>query len=414
MKLEVRSKERRPGEVYISGSKNASLPIICAGLLCDEDVILENVPDITDVRTMILILNKIGVKTSFKNNTLEIKKAKKISTNISDSLVGKMRGTYYLMGALLPQKKKLIIASSGGCNLGNRPIDYHLNGFKKMGAYIDVRKDKIFLRRKKLNSALIDLPFPSVGATLNIMLAACKTVGCTIINNCAKEPEVVDVANFINSMGGDIRGAGTKQIIINGVEKFHKTIYRIMEDRIEAGTYLILGAIREGVTLHNIDSKYVRSLITILKTCGYKIKAKNKSITLQKGNDIKPFDVITSPYPGFPTDLGQPLSVLGLTINGESKIKETIFNNRIAHIKELRKMNGDINLIGEEIVINKSDNLIPETVYAHDLRAGAALILASSLCEGTTVIENIDVFLRGYENPIEKLSSFGIECHLVE
>ncbi len=414
MKLEIRSKEKRPGEVNISGSKNSSLPIICASLLCDEDVVLENIPNITDVLTLITILNKIGVKTTFNNNTLYIKKSRKISSNISDSLVGKMRGTYYLMGALLPLKKKIIIASSGGCKLGNRPIDFHLNGFRKMGAYIDLKTDKIYLKRKKLIPSLIDLAFPSVGATINLMLAATKTLGCTIINNCAKEPEIVDVANFINSMGGDIRGAGTKQIIINGVSKLNKTTYKVMEDRIEAGTYLILGAIRNGVTIHNANPKNIRSLISLLRNSGFKVSTRGNQIKLEKKTNLSPFKIVTGPYPGFPTDLGQPLSVLGLIIPGISTIRETIFNNRIAHIGELRKMNCNINLIGDEIVIGQTENILPATTYANDLRAGASLVLAASMCEEPSTIDNIDVFLRGYENPVDKLASFGIECNLIE
>jgi UDP-N-acetylglucosamine 1-carboxyvinyltransferase len=412
MKLEVIKEKIVPGDITVSGSKNSSLAIICAAIICDEEVILDNVPDIHDVQTLFLILRHIGYSVEYKNNKSIIKQVKKVSYKINDELVKKMRGSYYFMGALLAKLRKVSIASAGGCNLGHRPINYHLMGFKLMGATITQKKDVITLKAKKLVPTTINLEFPSVGATINLILASCKTPGQTIINNCALEPEIIDVVEFLNKMGAKINGAGTKTITITGVNYLRTVTYKIMADRIEAGTYLILGALLDGATIRGIEPIYIQSLIDILIKSGYTIET-NGNITVKKEKEPKPLNVVIGPYPMFPTDLGQPLSVLATQINGKSRIQETIFKNRYSHVEELNKMGAKIVVIDNNIIINGITPLETREVIAHDLRGAAALVLGGTLTD-KTIIDNIDVFLRGYENPIEKLASFGFKANFID
>ena len=412
MKLEVIKEKSVPGDITVSGSKNSSLAIICAAIICDEEVTLNNVPDIHDVQTLFSILRHIGYTVDYQNNTAVIKQVKKVSYKINDELVKKMRGSYYFMGALLAKLHKVSIASAGGCNLGHRPINYHLMGFKMMGANITQKKDVITLKAKKLVPTTINLEFPSVGATINLILASCKTPGDTKITNCALEPEIVDVVNFLNKMGAKIHGAGTKNITVTGVKYLSKVTYNIMADRIEAGTYLILGALLDGATIRGIEPVYIQSLIDVLIKSGYTIET-NENITVKKENEPKPLNVIIGPYPMFPTDLGQPLSVLATQINGKSRIQETIFKNRYSHVEELNKMGAKIVVIDNNIIINGITPLTTQEVTAHDLRGAAALVLGGALTD-KTIIDNIDVFLRGYENPIHKLASFGIKANFAD
>lgn len=410
MKLNIKRINNNPGDVLISGAKNSSLAIICAAILCNGEVILDNVPDIVDVQTLFTILRSIGYHVEFINNTARIVQVKKIPYRIKNEHVTKMRGSYYFMGALLAKLHRVSIASSGGCNLGKRPIDFHINGFKKMGAKYSQKNDIITLKAKKLTPTHIHLNFPSVGATINLMLAATKTIGTTTISNCAKEPEIIDVANFLKQMGAKIEGAGTDTITINGVYYLNPVRYKIIADRIEAGTYLILGALLDGVKITGIKPIYIKSLIDLLTNSGYNIEANADTIILTKAKQPQPFTIATGPYPDFPTDLGQPLSVLATQIEGQSQIIETIFKNRYSHVEALISMGADINVIDNTININGKTPLTPKEVTAYDLRGAAALVLAGSLNNTNTIINNIDVFLRGYENPVAKLASFGIQA----
>lgn len=414
MLLKIRRNVNKMGNVRISGAKNSALALICTSILADDEVILENVPDITDVNTLFYILRKIGYDVCFKDNIAKINLTKRLKTVIKDEHVKKMRGSYYFMGAMLAKRKKVYIANSGGCDLGHRPINYHLDGFTKMGASISEKKGYIKLKAKTLKPVTIDLAFPSVGATINLMLAACKTIGTTTINNCAKEPEIEDVAHFLNCMGADITGAGTKSITIKGVKSLKGCRYKVMPDRIEAGTYLILGALLDGVTISQINHHYLTSLINLLRNSGFIVETSKNKIVLTKRNNLKPFNITIGPYPAFPTDLGQPLSVLATQIEGESIIKETIFKNRYSHVEELKKMGADIKVVDDNIIIMGKTKLFHNHLTAYDLRGAAALVLACALSFEESIIENIEVFLRGYENPIAKLASFGIEAHLVE
>jgi len=414
MILKVRRIEKKRGDITISGAKNSALPIICAALICDEDIILENIPDITDVRTLFSILNNLGYKINYQDNILYIKNKRKIPYKILGDDVKKMRGSYYFMGALLAKQRKVAITHSGGCNLGHRPINYHLDGFKKMGAVISEHKNFLKIKAKELRPTNIHLNFPSVGATINLMLAAVKTHGTTTIFNCAQEPEVVDVASFLNSMGAIVKGAGSKVIKITGVDYLHGCKYKIISDRIEAGTYLILGALLDGATIRGIKCKYLTALINLLKLSGYKVFCSNEQITIDPIKNPTPINITIGPYPAFPTDLGQPLSVLATQIPGTNIIRETIFTNRYSHVSELQKMGANIQVIDNNVIIDGKTELKEAEVISHDLRGGASLVLAASLSSSFSTIHNIDTFLRGYENSIPKLASFGIEAQLIK
>jgi len=414
MKVKIRGKRKLEGEVPISGAKNSAVAIIPAAILSDEDVIIRNIPNIEDVNTLIEIMRSMGYKIDFSDNTLFIKAKQKLDYHIKSELVKKLRGSYYFMGAMLGKIKEVKITHSGGCNLGNRPINYHLDSFEKLGAKVKFENEEIYLKAKKLKGAIINLEFPSVGATINTMLASVKAKGVTIINNAAIEPEIVDVGNFLNSMGANIEGLGTPTIKITGVKKLTKTDYTIISDRIEAGTYLILGAIAtgKGIKVSNINPTHLLSLINLLEEIGCILKIEENSIFIKRGETLKPFKITTKPYPGFPTDLGQPLTALMLTIDGESIIEETIFSNRFSHVPELLKMHANIFVIENRVHVIGGGELTQANLTAYDLRGAACLLLASTLVSGTTYIDNIETLLRGYENPIIKLQNLGLKISL--
>lgn len=414
MKVKIRGKIKLEGTVHISGAKNSAVAIIPAAILADEDVIIRNIPNIDDVATLISIMKEMGYIIHFDNNILIIKAKKRVSYNVQSELVKRLRGSYYFMGALLGKIKKVKINNSGGCNLGSRPINYHLDNFQKLGAKLLLNDEEVYLKATKLKGTSIDLEFPSVGATINTMLAAVKASGITIINNAAIEPEIVDVGNFLVSMGAIVEGLGTPIIKITGVKRLHSTDYTIISDRIEAGTYLILGAMSNGngVRVKNINPTFLISLTNLLEEIGCTVKIYENEIFIKREEQLKPFKVITKPYPGFPTDLGQPLSALMLTIEGTSIIKETIFSNRFSHINELKKMGANIEIVDNEIQITGTPNLHSAKLTAYDLRGAAALILGATLNKGITQIDNIETLLRGYEYPIEKLQKLGLNIIL--
>lgn len=416
MKVKVRGKKRLQGEVEISGAKNSAVAIIPAAILAEEEVTLRNIPDIHDVQTLIEVLKDIGYGIDFFNNTLTIKQIQKITYDIKSEAVKKLRGSYYFMGSFLGKVKKIKIRNSGGCNLGNRPINYHLDGFSKLGAKVKQIDDQIYLKARKLKGTEINLEFPSVGATINIMIASTKAKGITVINNCAIEPEIVDVGNFLIAMGAKIEGLGTSTITIKGVSHLHGCDYTIECDRIEAGTYLILGAIAQGkgITIKNINPSFLISLTDLLIGIGCDVKIGEREIFIKNNGSLSNFSVVTKPYPGFPTDLGQLITVLMTQIEGTSTIKETIFSNRFSHVGELNKMGADIKVIEDTIYVNGPTTLKSAKLMAHDLRGAAAVVLASTLNRGITYIDNIEVLLRGYEKPIEKLTSLGLSIKLIE
>lgn len=414
MILKIRRKEKKFGDVTISGAKNSAIPIIVASLLTNEKVILHNIPDIKDVRTLLEIIGKLGPQCTFTNNTLTIYPTKKVKTTIFDDNVRKMRGSYYLLGVFLSKYKKIKMYNQGGCDLGYRPINFHLDGFKRMGTHIIETTTFISLKARKLLPAIHNLDFPSVGATINLMLASVLVKGKTIINNCAKEPEIIDVANFLKAMGANISGEGTSTITIMGVKALSGCEYTIISDRIEAGTYAILAAILNGGTIRNVNTQHLHSLIKLLQESNCVVYSNVDTLTIEQKDNLKPFNITIAPFPGFPTDLGQPLAVLGTQIEGRSLITETIFKKRVSHITELKKMGANISILDEAIYIDGKTPLSSQKLYASDLRGAASLVLAASLNSDFSYIYNIETFLRGYENPLEKLANFGIECYLVE
>ena len=404
-------KEYKNTSIKISGSKNSSLPIIAASILCDETVILHNIPNISDVFLLIEILNDIGIKTSFNNNTLIIYPSIITKKRFLNKKINKLRGSYYLIGALIGKTKyaNFSFLYPGGCKLGVRPINYHLNAFSNMGLTIKTKHNRVIIKGYK-SSITHNLIYPSVGATINIILSSCKINSKTIINNASIEPEVIDVCNFLISMGANII-INNRTITIIGNNHFHKTEYTIMEDRIEAGTFLILGAIHNGITIENVHAKNISYLTEVLSNCGYKINIYSNKISLlphNKGN-IKPFNITLSPHPGFPTDLGPLMCVLASQINGTSYILETVFKDRFNHINELKKMNIDISLNNNLITINGSNTVLNSIIKASDLRCAASLLLSATMNHNYTIIEDIDYLFRGYENIKEKLNSLGIE-----
>lgn len=416
MKLKIRGKKHIEGTVQISGAKNSAVAIIPAATLTDEPITLYNIPDIADVRIQIDILNNHGYKATFSDNTLKIqrdKTIKKINTNFNDN-VESLRGSYYFIGSYLSRYKKIKIKSIGGCNLGPRPINYHLDAFKLMNANYNITNDYIEISTKKLKGATIYLEYPSVGTTINIIIASVLAKGKTIIKNAALEPEVEDLGNFLLRMGAQIEGLGTQTITITGVKKLHGCDYTIISDRIEAATYLAIGAISEGdgLTVSNVDPSHLIAVTDILKKMGHSLSIDRDSITIIKGTSLSPVDIITKPYPGFPTDLNPIFAVLLSQIQGESHIQETVFLDRTSHINELNKMGANIMTRNQTTTITGISDLKCNLVEAKDLRCAAALMIASLLSRCTTTIDNIEYLLRGYEKPIEKLKCLNINARI--
>lgn len=411
MKAKIRLKQYNNTEIKISGSKNSSLPIIAASILCDEVVILRNIPNISDVNILLDILKKMGYKFEYSNNTLIVFPTIIKQKVFNYKKINKLRGSYYLIGSLIGKYElsNFSFLTPGGCKLGVRPINYHLNAFKNMGLTITTTDCLVNILGTKRNT-IHNLDYPSVGATINIILASSKLEKETVITNASIEPEVIDVCEFLKSMGISI-SINERTIKIIGKKYLHSTEYNVMEDRIEAGTFLILGAIHKGITIKNVNPKNLEYLTSLLINCGYTLTINNDHIILHnpEKENLKPFNIILSPHPGFPTDLGPLISVLASQINGESSIIETVFKDRFSHVYELLKMNISINQINNKIIIKGKNNIKNSTVKASDLRCAATLMLAGSLNSNFTIIENIDYLFRGYENIKEKLNSLGIE-----
>lgn len=409
MKAKIKLNKYKNNIISISGSKNSSLPIIAASILCDEYLTLNNIPNIKDVTLLIDILRNLGQTLIFKNNTLTIYPHKITTNTLFDSNISKLRGSYYLIGSIIGSNKEcdFSIIYPGGCTLGSRPINFHINAFRKMGLLVNTKKEKIHFEGN-IHPTIHDLDYPSVGTTINIILASIKLEGITIINNCAVEPEIIDLINFLNSMGANI-SISNHTIIINGVNYLHSTNYTVSSDRIEAGTFLILGALHNGITIKNINPNDIYSLINLLHSINIDISMTNNSVTIHKNKELKPFNLVITPYPGFPTDLGPLICVLATQINGTSTIKDTVYKTRNSHIKELNKMNCLISCNKNKISIEGISKIKNKTIKAYDLRCCASLILAASLNNKFTTIKNIDYIFRGYENIKDKLNSLGID-----
>lgn len=405
------------GEVSIMGAKNAVLGIIPATILGAGHSNLDNVPNINDVIKYLSVLEKLGADVKFKDNIIEID-TENISTSDCSPFqdeISNMRASYYLLGALLGRYKEATVPFPGGCSIGERPIDLHLKGFKALGAEVECEHGQVHIKADKLKGGRVYLDFVSVGATINIMLAAVLAEGTTIIENAAKEPHVVDVANFLNHMGANIKGAGTDTIRIYGVEKLHGCDYSVVPDQITTGTYMIAAAATEGdVLIKNAIPKHMEALTSKLTEMGVEVNLKDEGIQVIGKKPLKSVDIKTLPYPGFPTDLQQPMAVLMMLADDVSQINESIFDNRFKFIDELRKMGAKAKVSGNICTIMGVDELSAAKVRATDLRAGAALVIAGLVADGTTEISEIHFIDRGYEKLEENLTSLGASIKRVE
>lgn len=414
-KLIIEGKQELTGTIKISGAKNSVVALIPAAVLSDGKCTIYNVPNISDVHRLIEMLKILKVEIKFENETLYIDNSKAINAEIPEEHATKIRASYYFMGSLLAKYNSSEISYPGGCSIGARPIDLHINGFSKLGATTKIEDNKYKITAKKLTAADIFLDIASVGATINIMLAATKARGTTHIYNAAKEPEIVNVASFLSSMGAKIYGAGTSEITIEGVKKLGDGIVEVIPDRIEAGTYLMIGSLLgKNLIIEGIVKEHLGSVITKLKETGCNLEIKGSTININKVKKLKAVNVKTLVYPGFPTDLGQPMSALLTQCEGESFFEETIYENRMRHIKHLNAMGANIKLFDRSAIIYGKTPLVGRNVIATDLRAGAAMLVAGMIAEGTTVISNIEHILRGYENIVEKLSQVGAKVKIIE
>ena len=404
------------GEVNISGAKNAALGIIAGAILTDDDVLIENVPDVRDTNIMLEALKELGAKVDrIDRNTVRINANSIGNAAIDDDYLRRIRASYYFIGALLGKHREAQVPLPGGCVIGSRPIDQHVKGFKALGAEVNIENGNVVAHAEALIGDEIYLDKVSVGATINIMMAAVLAEGRTIIGNAAKEPHIVDMANFLNSMGANIRGAGTDTIRINGVAKLHGTQYSIIPDQIEAGTFMCAAAITGGdVTVKNIIPKHMESVSAKLEEIGCKIVEYDDAIRVIGTKEIKPTNIMTLPYPGFPTDMQpQITATLGLS-KGTSMVVESIFDNRFKYVDELARMGADIRVEGNVAVVNGVKEYSPAQITAPDLRAGAALVLAGLAADGITTVSDIEFIQRGYEHFEKKLQEIGATIEIVD
>lgn len=403
------------GTIEISGAKNSAVALVPASLLSDEEVIIDHIPNITDIDALDEILVYLGATLKRDGSTMTIHSEHIQNKEIPESISKKLRASYYFMGALLGKYKKVEMYFPGGCAIGKRPIDQHLKAFEALGANIQIDGNKYKIEAKELIGNDIYLDCASVGATINAMLASVKAKGKTMIHNAAKEPEIVNVATLLNNMGAEIEGAGTSEIMIVGVERLGKAYIEVIPDRIEAGTYIILGALLGNpLTIENIIPNHIEALLSKLKEIGIQYELSTNCITVWASKNLTPTAVTTAVYPGFPTDLQQPITALLACIPGNSKVTETIYENRFQNVPYLNELGANIDIQGDTLHIQGAEQLHGTKVQATDLRAGACLFLAGLKADGTTIIEHVEYVLRGYENIIEKLTHVGAKIELKE
>ena len=413
--LEIDGNMPLQGTIRIGGAKNSAVALIPASLLSDGIVKIDNVPNISDIDALDEILTYLGAKVKRTDSTIEIDNSNINNKEIPEAISKKLRASYYFMSALLAKYKKVEMYFPGGCNIGSRPIDQTLKAFRLLGANVIEEDNKYTITADELIGNNIHLDMPSVGATINAMLVAVKAKGKTNIYNAAREPEIVSIATFLNQMGAKILGAGTNRIEIIGVENMNSCFTEVIPDRIEAGTYLLAGAlIGDNLKITNIIPEHIESLTTKMKEMGCNIEIGEDYAIISKVDNLKPVKVQTLGYPGFPTDLQQPLTTLLTKCNGLSVLEETIYENRFNNVKYLNKMGSNITIEGRKLFINGPTNFKGTTVEATDLRAGACMILAALSAKGVTTITQIEHVLRGYENIIEKLSNVGAKIELQE
>lgn len=405
------------GEVTISGAKNSVVALIPATILADDIVTLDGVPDISDVASLIEIMTIMGAKIERKEDSLIIDPRGVKDMPMPFGKINSLRASYYFYGSLLGRYGQATVGLPGGCDLGPRPIDLHLKAFEAMGAAMtmDGSSMKLATDGKPLQGANIYMDTVSVGATINTILAAVKAKGRTVIENAAREPEIIDVVTLLNNMGAHIRGAGTDIIIIDGVPHLHGTRHQVIPDRIEAGTYIALAAaIGEGIQINNVLYEHLESYIAKLEEMGVRMTISEDSIFVEKQTGLKAIQIKTSPYPGFATDLQQPITPLLLTAAGRGRIVDTIYEKRVNHVPELAKMGATISTLNDHIIYEGPNQLTGSSVKATDLRAGAALVIAGLMASGTTEITNVEYILRGYSDIIHKLTQLGADIQLVE
>lgn len=405
------------GEVTISGAKNSVVALIPATILADDIVTLDGVPDISDVASLIEIMTIMGAKIERKEDSLIIDPRGVKDMPMPFGKINSLRASYYFYGSLLGRYGQATVGLPGGCDLGPRPIDLHLKAFEAMGAAMtmDGSSMKLATDGKPLQGANIYMDTVSVGPTINTILAAVKAKGRTVIENAAREPEIIDVVTLLNNMGAHIRGAGTDIIIIDGVPHLHGTRHQVIPDRIEAGTYIALAAaIGEGIQINNVLYEHLESYIAKLEEMGVRMTISEDSIFVEKQTGLKAIQIKTSPYPGFATDLQQPITPLLLTAAGRGRIVDTIYEKRVNHVPELAKMGATILTLNDHIIYEGPNQLTGSSVKATDLRAGAALVIAGLMASGTTEITNVEYILRGYSDIIHKLTQLGADIQLIE
>ena len=413
--MEIEGGKELKGTIRVSGAKNATVALIPAAILTDEEATICNIPEITDTDALCDILNDLKVDVKRASESIIINPNNMINKEIEEQFSKKLRASYYFMGALLGKYHKAEMYFPGGCSIGARPIDLHLKGFEALGAKVTNIKNKYIVEAEELHGASIYLDIASVGATINIMLAAVKAKGTTIIDNAAKEPEIVNVATFLNNMGAQISGAGTSTIKIEGVEHLHKCFHEVIPDRIEAGTYIIIGALcGSPLKIDNVIPEHIDALISKLDEMGVDLEIGADYVLVNKKDNYKPTSIKTAVYPGFPTDLQQPFTVLQTQCEGKSKTTETIWENRFMHIPYLNDLGANIKINNQTATIEGKTPLKGTGVVATDLRAGAAMVAAALAAEGKTTITNVEHILRGYESIIEKLTAVGAKISLKE
>lgn len=404
------------GEVVISGAKNAALGIVAGALLTDEEVIIENLPDVRDINVMLEALKAIGAKVRrIESHVVSIQADQLSMKSVDDDAIRRIRASYYFIGALLGKYHQAKVALPGGCAIGERPIDQHIKGFTALGAEVEISEGYFVAKAEELVGQHIYLDVVSVGATINLMLAAVLADGQTIIENVAKEPHIVDVANFLNSMGANIRGAGTDTIRIRGVERLHGTTYGVIPDQIEAGTFMCAAAVTRGnILIKNIIPKHMESIAAKLRDMGNTVYEGDEEIQVIGGEKQRGTKIKTLPYPGFPTDMQPQIAVTLALAEGKSTVTESIFENRFLYVEELKKMGADITVEDRVATILGQEKLRGATLHALDLRAGAALVLAGLAAEGITVLEDIGYIRRGYEFFEKKLMNLGAKIILAK
>ncbi len=411
----VQGNTKLKGAVRISGSKNATLPVLAATLLTDREVTLKNVPWLKDVRNMTDVLKELGARANYENGVMTVNTKDVANFETSFELMNKMRASIYVMGPMLARFGRVKVAMPGGCAIGSRPIDYHLNGLRQMGVQIQTKHGYVDARVEKLKGAKIYLDFPSVGATANIMMAAVLARGTTVIDNAAAEPHIVDLEWFLKSIGARIKGAGSRTITIDGVSKLHGAEHTMIPDQIEAGTFMVAAAITRGnVTLESARAADLKPIIVKLQEAGVNVRELKNAIRVSAKKNLKPAKITTMPHPGFPTDMQPQMMALLSTCSGVSVIKEAVWENRFMHVAEMIRMGANLDVQGHTCIITGVDQLTGSKVVAPDLRAGAALVLAGIAAENTTTVYDIYHIDRGYENFAAKLNALGADVTRID